>query len=68
MIAIINRGPVSDDSDDTRRRYIIQVNTKPIATFEHDRSDGLAVCLRKAALAVEKWERKTLLDIALNSE
>ena len=38
-------------------QYIVRINNKPIiAEFEHVRSDGLAVCLRKAADAVETAE------------
>jgi len=68
MIAIINRGPVSDDPDDDRRLYSVQINTKPITTFVHKRSEGMAVCLHKAARAVEEWQKRILIDAALNSE
>jgi len=53
MIAIINRGPVSDDPDDDMRHYVVYINKEPITRFEHRRGDGLAACLRRAALAVE---------------
>lgn len=50
MIAIINReGP-----DDGVCTYTVGINRRILATFTHDRRDGLAFCLRKAAEAVEK--------------
>lgn len=38
--------------------YEVKSNRELLATFTHDRTDGLATCLRKAANAVEKakWE------------
>jgi hypothetical protein len=40
-------------------RYRLSINTRVITEFEHDRTKGLAVCLRKAADAIDKsnWER-----------
>ncbi|TVQ95493.1 MAG: hypothetical protein EA399_17710 [Desulfovibrionales bacterium] len=35
------------------RRYEVKINTELIATFDHCRRDGLAVCLRLAAEAVD---------------
>lgn len=34
-------------------RYVVRINDKRIAEFEHFRHEGLATCLRKAADAVE---------------
>ncbi len=39
------------------RRYEVKINTELIATFDHCRRDGLAVCLRLAAEAVEEASR-----------
>lgn len=50
MIAIINReGP-----DDGVCTYTVGINRRILATFTHDRREGLAVCLRKAAEAIEQ--------------
>ena len=50
MIAIINRG----GPDDGVCTYTVGINKHIMATFEHDRCDGLATCLRKAADAVDR--------------
>ena len=44
-----------------RCRYQIKINAMLITEFTHKRSDGLAVCLRKAAAAVEDHEMQKLL-------
>lgn len=49
MIAIINKGGPADGVC----TYTVGINREVIATFEHDRRDGLATCLRKAADAVD---------------
>lgn len=33
------------------QHYVLRINNKIIAYFEHNFSDGLSVCLQKAALA-----------------
>lgn len=53
MIAIINRGPQTDDPGG-ERNYEVKINHKSIAKFKHYRRDGLAVCLEKAAMAVRE--------------
>jgi hypothetical protein len=40
------------------RRYEVKINTELIATFDHCRRDGLAVCLRLAAEAVEEASKQ----------
>ena len=50
MIAIINRG----GPDDGVCTYSVGINNRILTTFEHDRRDGLATCLRKAADAVDR--------------
>ena len=52
MIAIIN----VEGEPDGVCLYEIRINYKLIATFEHYRKDGLAVCLEKAAQAVKGVE------------
>ena len=50
MIAIVNR-----EGDSLGKcKYTVQINNKIITEFNHNRPDGLAECLRKAAAAVEK--------------
>lgn len=44
-----------------RCRYQLKINATLITEFTHTRSDGLAVCLRKAAAAVEDHEMQKLL-------
>lgn len=45
-------------------RYRIQVDTHHICRFEHNRQDGLADCLQKAADAVElsEWADFVLME------
>ena len=66
MIAIINTGrfPSNRHPADERqpRIYNVQINKELITTFEHDRVDGLAVCLEKAAKAVEQHD-ESLVDV-----
>jgi len=44
-----------------RCRYQLKINTMLITEFTHKRSDGLAVCLRKAADAADAHEMKKLV-------
>ena len=62
MIAIVNKGPHTDDKGG-ERNYTVQINNKVITTFKHKRKDGLAVCLEKAAEAVKKQDIQNMLDI-----
>lgn len=43
--------------------YELRINHAVVARFEHRREDGLAVCLQKAAAAVEneKWKSAAYL-------
>jgi hypothetical protein len=50
MIAIVNRG----DGGKGVCEYTIGINDTVLATFRHDRRDGLAKCLRLAADAAEQ--------------
>ncbi len=56
MIAIVNIGPFDDDHAGVRD-YEVRINSEVKGKFKHRRSDGLEVCLRKAADAVrdERW-------------
>lgn len=38
--------------------YAIKISGAVITMFQHNRCDGLAVCLQKAAAAVEKKEQQ----------
>lgn len=58
MIAIINTGNIIDGVHE----YRIQINKQLITTFTHNRSDGLDVCLHRAAEAVTS---KILLDMKM---
>jgi len=71
MIAIVNVGPHDDPNPMGKRTYEVRINRTVITTFEHERGDGLSVCLQKAAKAVEvekKEEIKTLFDLITKSE
>lgn len=51
MIAIINTAVTTMDG---MTEYRLQINDKLIAEFYHNRSDGLAACLRIAADAADR--------------
>jgi len=59
MIAIVNIGGGDPNDIMGEREYEIRINRDVIANFIHRRSDGLGVCLQKAANAVEskKWKK-----------
>ena len=53
MIAIINRGELKGEDPLTGlTEYTVGINYRVLVKFTHKRSDGLAVCLDKAAEAV----------------
>lgn len=61
MIAIINVD--SDPRPTGPHTYQVQINTQaPLARFTHNREDGLAVCLEKAAEAVRAQEASSRID------
>lgn len=63
MIAVVNIGP--DDGDPGGwREYEVRINRDVYCTFRHQRSDGLEVCLRKAADAVADHRRGLLIELA----
>lgn len=52
-IIIKNLGRTLDERGSIYR-YSVKINNGPVlAVFDHEKTDGLAVCLRKAARAVE---------------
>ncbi len=52
MIVVVNKGYIKGGNPDMRIYYLM-INQELITQFLHNRSDGLAICLRKAAVAVE---------------
>ena len=44
-------------------RYELRINRDTVATFEHDRRDGLAICLMQAAEAVQKKHVEQLAEM-----
>jgi hypothetical protein len=42
--------------------YVLRINQKRIAYFKHNREDGLAVCLEKAAAAARDPHRAEVQD------
>jgi hypothetical protein len=55
MIRIQNNGH-GDGTPDGWAEYEIYVNRAFLTTFRHKRSDGMAVCLARAAQAVSRME------------
>lgn len=37
--------------------YVVKINSATVACFTHNREDGLATCLRRAANAVQRVQR-----------
>jgi hypothetical protein len=62
MIAIVNMGESDSELHKScnkeqgaqYRKYEVRINKEVIATFDHDRNDGLRVCLLGAAGAVKE--------------
>lgn len=69
MLAIVNVSPV-DAPLTGPNQYEVRINSRVIATFEHDRRhNGAAQCLRDAADAVERCreeEKAALLEALLS--
>ena len=55
MIAIVNVGEIEDKRG--VYEYEVRINTTVLTRFDHTRKDGLAVCLRLAAEAVDEMTR-----------
>ena len=64
MIAIINRG----GPEDGVCTYSVGINKRVLTTFKHNRKDGLAVCLRKAADAVDNARLDILTEFVFKVE
>ena len=65
MIAIIN----ADQRDaEGRTLYRLQINQQLIATFYHYRADGLAACLRQAAVAADKAHAERVDQLLIMAE
>jgi len=63
MVVIVNKSPeVVRNNPKGECTYTLQINDKVLAEFTHKRGDGLAVCLRKAAVAAEEAENNRLLN------
>lgn len=56
MIAIVNVGEIEDKRG--VYEYEVRINTEVLTRFDHTRKDGLAVCLRLAAKAVDEMTRE----------
>ena len=64
MIAIVNVGPHDDPDPGGWRDYEVRINYDVICRFRHQRSDGLEMCLLKAAEAVGEHRRGLLVQPA----
>jgi len=63
MIMICNMGPHDPLDPGGEREYELRINRELICTFRHKRSDGLAVCLKKASEAVKKTKDLETMSI-----
>jgi len=61
MIAIVNIGAAPGQDADGVHEYSVRINQREIARFCHARSQGLATCLTRAAMAVQMagWAQLT---------
>ncbi len=57
MVAVINVTP-KEKLNGKVHDYEVRINRSVITGFQHVRSDGLAVCLEKAAVAVRKQKQE----------
>jgi len=57
-MAIIIRNVSNNVAPTGRQKYELRINYELICKFSHIREEGLATCLRKAADAVERAEKK----------
>lgn len=62
MIAIVN----VEGTDNGVCKYEVRINRDVITSFEHNRSDELEICLRKAADSVKLHRAKQLQDSMLD--
>lgn len=66
MIAIINVSDVCKPFG--VHKYEVRINKTLITTFEHRREQGLVICLRQAAAAVEKVRWQEIMNILNETE
>lgn len=59
MISIVNKGPTGSRTRPDECKYAVIVDGDTIALFHHSRQDGVGVCLRIAADAVDGIENFT---------
>lgn len=59
MIAIINKGKPENPKQEDERMYEVRINKKPLFYFLHNRGEGLAKCLARAANAVDQYGQLT---------
>lgn len=63
MSILITNVSTHDDLTGSNQ-YTVRINNQPvIARFDHVRSEGLAMCLRRAAEAVEATQIKETRDV-----
>lgn len=64
MIAIVNMTPQAEFEEDPfgTHLYEVRINRIPKARFSHTRGEGLAVCLRRAADAVERENDRSIMQ------
>lgn len=63
MIAIVNITPHPQATGP--HTYEVRINSHVVAQFEHAREDGLVLCLRRAADAVEDERLQTLASMVI---
>ena len=70
MIAIVNITPQAEFEEDPfgTHLYEIRINRIPKARFSHTRGEGLAVCLRRAADAVERENDRSIMQFVERTE
>lgn len=56
MIAIVNKGKPDNADREDERMYEVRINRDALFYFIHNRDDGLATCLSKAANAAAQYE------------
>ena len=59
MIAIVNKGKSENAKREDERMYEVRINAKTLFCFTHNREDGLAACLSRAANAAFQYEQLT---------
>lgn len=67
MMSVIITNVSEHDDVFGRNDYVVSINRKPVATFKHERRNGLAECLRAAADAVEKQREDMVFLNALRA-